>query len=93
MILKREEEVGGERGGGRGGETEKTLICCSTYIYDIHQLILVCALTGIEPEIFAYQNDALTNGATCLGLFPWHFQLLVHTAGILEGGASSSPVL
>lgn len=26
-------------------------------------------------------------------LFPWHFQLLVHNAGILEGGASSNPIL
>ena len=43
----------------------KTSICCSTYL-DIHWLILVCALTVIEPATLACWDNALTNWTTLL---------------------------
>ena len=46
---------------GRKRKREKdTAICYATYLC-IHWLILLCVLTGMEPTILVYQDDALTN--------------------------------
>ena len=48
---------------GEGQRKREAWICCSTYLC-IQWLILLCALTWMEPATLTYSDDALPNLAT-----------------------------